>query len=194
MKWDSGFYDQQHSFVTEYGMGLVEFVPVDRAQKILDLGCGTGALTAKLAQQSDFISGVDASPEMITRAQEPYLDLDFEVMDTLELPFEHKWDLVFSNAVFNWIPDHDQLLRRIQCTLKLGGKLVCEFVAYDNIAAIEDAFRDVLQELGRTYRFRFSFPTVAAFSASLRENGFSVGMIYDFERPAPLNDSELGLR
>ena len=194
MKWDSGLYDQQHSFVAEYGQDLLEFVPDDRAQKILDLGCGTGALTTQLAKQCAVVLGVDASPEMITKARETYPNLDFKVMDALALPFEHEWDVVFSNAVFHWISDHDRLLQRIQRALKPGGKLVCEFGAHANIATIEGAFNDALQEFDRTYRSKFNFPTVAAFSGLLRKNGFSIDNIYDFDRPTLLKGAEQGLK
>ena len=193
MKWDSGLYNKQHSFVAEYGMGLLEFIPVNDTQKILDLGCGTGTLTAKLAQQCEVVLGVDASPEMIAKAREAYPDLDFEVMDALALPFEHDWDVVFSNAVFHWIPDHDQLLKKIQRALKPGGDLVCEFGGHANISLIEGAFSDTLQEMGGTYCSKFNFPTVAAFSALLDKNGFSIVKVYDFDRPTPLKGSEQGL-
>ena len=194
MKWDSGLYNQQHSFVAEYGLGLLEFIPVNGTQKILDLGCGTGTLTAKLAQQCKVVLGVDASPEMIAKAREAYPDLDFEVMDALALPFEHDWDVVFSNAVFHWISDHDQLLKKIRRALKPGGDLVCEFGGYANIALIEGAFSDILQEMGGTNYSKFNFPTVAAFSALLDKNGFSIVKIYDFDRPTPLKGGEQGLK
>ena len=194
MKWDSGLYNQQHSFVAEYGLGLLEFIPVNGTQKILDLGCGTGTLTAKLAQQCKVVLGVDASPEMIAKAREAYPDLNFEVIDALALPFEHDWDVVFSNAVFHWIPDHDQLLKKIRRALKPGGDLVCEFGGYANIALIESAFSDILQEMGGTYHSKFNFPTVAAFSALLDKNGFSIVKVYDFYRPTPLKGGEQGLK
>lgn len=49
MQWNSALYDQKHDFVAKYGEGLLAFLPENPAQAILDLGCGTGTLTARLA-------------------------------------------------------------------------------------------------------------------------------------------------
>ncbi|MDK2980739.1 MAG: hypothetical protein PWQ55_1086 [Chloroflexota bacterium] len=194
MKWDSGLYDQQHAFVAEYGRGLLEFVPDDPAQNILDLGCGTGALTAQLAQRSAHVLGVDASPDMIAAARAAFPQLDFQVMDALVLPFRQEWDAVFSNAVFHWIPDHERLLRQVRQALKPNGLLICEFGAQGNIAAIEECFSAISKRMGRAYRSTFNFPSPAAFRTLLEENGFSVERIYDFDRPTPLKGGEAGLR
>lgn len=193
MKWDPGLYDSKHSFVAEYGKGLLEFVPIDKTLKILDLGCGTGTLTGALAKQCSYVLGIDASSEMIEKAKERYPDIEFQVMDALELPYNHEWDVIFSNAVFHWIPDHDLLLRKIRHSLKPSGKLICEFGACGNIETIEGAFRTALQENGYAYRSKFNFPTVDKFGALLIKNGFSIEKIYDYNRPTPLRDGEQGL-
>ena len=65
MEWNSTLYDKEHDFVAEYGKGLLEFVPQNTKQSILDLGCGTGALTAELAELCERIVGVDGSQNMI---------------------------------------------------------------------------------------------------------------------------------
>ncbi len=192
MRWDPGLYDHKHRFVAEYGKGLLEYVPADAAQRILDLGCGTGTLTAELAVRCGYVLGIDASAEMVAQAKERYPALPFQVMDALELPYEHEWDIVFSNAVFHWIADHDLLLHKIGRALKPSGRLVCEFGAYGNIAAIEQGFRAAMQELGHAYRSRFHFPTAEDFGALLTKNGFSIEEIFDFERPTPLPDGKLG--
>ena len=103
MKWDSKLYDNKHSFVAEYGKGLLEFVPVDKKQRILDLGCGTGVLTEQLLKYGGYVLGVDGSEDMVAKAKQNYPHIDFEVNDALKLAYSNEWDIVFSNAVFHWI-------------------------------------------------------------------------------------------
>ena len=111
-EWNASLYDNKHDFVAEYGKGLLEFVPVNNNQSILDLGCGTGTLTAQLKELSKEVIVVDGSQSMIKRAQEQYPDIEFMVCDALELPFNRQFDVVFSNAVFHWISDHNALLNK----------------------------------------------------------------------------------
>lgn len=193
MKWDSHLYDNKHSFVAEYGSELLEFVPFNKEQRILDIGCGTGSLTEKLSMQCAYVLGIDGSSEMIERAQKQYPSIDFEVMDALELPYSREWDIVFSNAVFHWIPNHDLLLNKIHHALKPSGKLICEFGACGNIKTIEQGFSDALQELGYAYHSKFNFPTVEQFGALLTKNDFVIEKIYDYDRPTRLQDGEQGL-
>lgn len=193
MKWDSRLYDNKHNFVAEYGKGLLEYVPADKSQSILDLGCGTGLLTAELARLSGCVLGIDGSSDMIEKARKQYLQLTFEVMDALELPFDHKWDIIFSNAVFHWIADQDLLLQKIHNSLKPSGKLICEFGAFGNIQTIEQGFCAVLEELGHTYHSKFTFPIDEFFGSLLIKNGFIIEEIYAYDRPTPLNDGDKGL-
>ncbi|WP_300922291.1 trans-aconitate 2-methyltransferase [uncultured Desulfovibrio sp.] len=158
MQWDSALYDTQHDFVAEYGKGLLECIAPDASQSILDLGCGTGTLTDQLAARAGSVVGIDASPEMIGRAKQRFPHLAFMVGDALSLPFERQFDIVFSNAVFHWIPDHDRLLKRIRRALKAQGRLICEFGARGNVATIEEAFSRACGEHGYAYTGRFTFP------------------------------------
>lgn len=128
-EWNAVLYDNKHDFVAEYGKRLLEFVPKNKHQSILDLGCGTGTLTAQLSTLADTIIGVDSSASMITKAKEQYANIQFVVCDALALPFEKQFDVVFSNAVFRWIADHNVLLKQIHKVLKPNGLLVCEFGA-----------------------------------------------------------------
>ncbi|MDF2872687.1 MAG: trans-aconitate 2-methyltransferase [Anaerocolumna sp.] len=193
MKWDSGLYDNKHNFVAEYGKGLLEFVPVDKSQSILDLGCGTGLLTAELAKLCGCVLGIDGSLPMIEKARRQFPKLTFEVMDALKLLFIQEWDVVFSNAVFHWIADQDLLLQKIHKSLKPSGKLICEFGAFGNIQIIEEGFRTVLEDLGHIYHSKFTFPTVEFFGSLLIKNGFVIDKIYEYDRPTPLNDGDKGL-
>lgn len=69
MRWNSKLYDSKHDFVAEYGRDLLEFIQDDRTQKILDLGCGTGVLTAEIAKLCDYVLGIDSSSDMILTVQ-----------------------------------------------------------------------------------------------------------------------------
>ncbi len=191
--WNAGLYDNKHDFVSKYGKGLLAFVPENKNQSILDLGCGTGTLTAQLSDFAGEIIGADSSESMITKAKEQYPNIKFTVCDALALPFEKKFDVVFSNAVFHWIADHNALLKQVHKALKPNGLLVCEFGANGNIATIENAFIDVCREFEYEYKPRFNFPTSEHFAELLKQNDFIIDKVYDYARPTSLKDNERGL-
>ncbi len=190
-EWNAELYDNKHNFVAEYGKGLLEFVPKNKT--VLDLGCGTGILTAQLADFSKSVVGVDSSENMIKKAENQYRNIDFFVCDALDLPFEKQFDVVFSNAVFHWINDHNRLLQNIKKALKPGGMLICEFGAKGNIQIIENAFFTACKDLGYEFSPEFNFPTSEHFADLLKNNGFVTDKIYDYDRPTPLKDNENGL-
>ena len=192
-EWNTALYDNKHDFVAEYGKGLLEFVPENKNQSILDLGCGTGTLTEQLKKMAKTVIGIDSSRNMRKKAQEQYPDLKFIVCDACALPFENQFDVIFSNAVFHWISDHNALLKNIHRALKPNGVLVCEFGAKDNIASIERAFMKVYQDSGYEYKPKFNFPTSKQFADLLKNNGFSIDKIYAYDRPTLLKNSEKGL-
>ena len=194
MKWDSKLYDQSQSFVSEYGTELISFIPQNKQQHILDLGCGTGDLSYKLSKISSHVVGVDGSEVMIAKAKEKFPHLHFKVMDACNMQWKNIFDVVFSNAVFHWISDQSTLLAGVHAALKDGGRLVCEFGGSGNIAQIEDAYSNVLQARGIEYKSPFYFPAVEEYSVLLNSSGFSIDKIYDYDRPTPLPDGKAGLR
>ncbi|MBD5627523.1 MAG: methyltransferase domain-containing protein [Desulfovibrio sp.] len=193
MEWNANLYENSHGFVAEYGKGLLDFVTPDPQQAILDLGCGTGTLACELALRAGRVIGIDASPEMIAAATRSFPQIEFRVADALELPFAAEFDMVFSNAVFHWLPDHDRLLKNIRRSLKPGGRLVCEFGAKGNVGALEDAFARACEEQGLRYASRFTFPEVGAFAQLLEANGFTPEVVVAYDRPTVLKDGESGL-
>ncbi|MDE6735479.1 MAG: class I SAM-dependent methyltransferase [Desulfovibrio sp.] len=193
MEWNATLYENSHGFVAEYGKGLLEFVTPDAQQAILDVGCGTGTLTAELALRAGRVIGIDASPEMIVAARRSFPQLEFLVADALELPFENQFDVVFSNAVFHWLPDHDRLLKNIRRALTPGGRLVCEFGAQGNVGALDDAFGRACEEQGLRYASRFTFPEAGAFAQLLEANGLIPEVVVAYDRPTVLQEGESGL-
>jgi len=154
------------------------------------LGCGTGTLTVQLADLCNKVVGVDSSQSMIKKAKKQFSNIEFMVCDALTLPFENEFDVVFSNAVFHWISDHDALVENIHKVLKPQGLLVCEFGARGNIATIENAFAKACNDLEYEYEPKFNFPTAEDFGKLLESNGFAIDKIYDYDRPTVLKDGE----
>lgn len=193
MEWNSSLYDAKHDFVAEYGKDLLSFVPHNANQTILDLGCGTGTLTCQLAGLCNNVVGVDSSEAMIRTARENYKNIEFSVCDALALPFDECFDVVFSNAVFHWINNHDSLLKNINKALKPRGLLICEFGAKGNVSAIENAFVSAYGSLGYKYNSKFNFATAEDFLHTIENNGFDSEQIYVYDRPTVLKDGSKGL-
>lgn len=192
MKWNAITYDRHHEFVAKYGENLLELLPQNSSQKILDLGCGTGILTEQLAQYGAVL-GVDGSSQMIQQAKKNYPTIDFQVMNALNLPFNNEWNIIFSNAVFHWITDHETLLAQIYQSLTPKGTLICEFGAAGNIQIIEESFQQAMYESGYNYYSKFNFPKTEIFKQQLIAQGFSVEIIEEYDRPTPLSDGKAGL-
>src|SRR6266576_2143440 len=84
-QWNAAEYDAKHAFVYERAKGLVELLAPKPSERIQELGCGTGALTAEIATRGAEVLGVDRSEEMITQAKRKFPALQFEVVDAREL-------------------------------------------------------------------------------------------------------------
>src|SRR5271154_4631239 len=107
-QWDAAQYDANHAFVYVKAKALVDLLAPKAGERILDLGCGTGALAAEIAGRGAQILGVDQSEQMISQARKKFPVMKFEVLDARELRFNAEFDAVFSNAVLHWIPEAEQ--------------------------------------------------------------------------------------
>lgn len=194
MKWNSTLYDNKHSYVAEYGKSMIDLINVEKNQKILDLGCGTGVLTNELAKKGATVIGTDLSEDMIEQANANYPSMNFQVEDAINLPFENVFDTVFSNAVFHWIPNQEKLLHSVYTSLKENGILICEFGAKNNINQIITAIEKITGQMGYSYHSLFYFPSKAEYKLLLEQAGFEVKHIMEYNRPTPLADGEKGLR
>lgn len=191
MYWDSKLYDRQHHFVTDYGADVLQWLAPQSGEHILDIGCGTGALTAKIAKSGAMVKGIDASPDMIATAKATYPQLPFEVMDAEQLPYKEAFDALFSNATFHWIKDQEALINGMYRSLKPGGRLVAEFGGKRNVESIINAIRQAAEVLALNHKvitnFWF-FPSVSSYSAMLESQGFEIEQMWLFDRPTPLQD------
>jgi len=133
---------------------LVEVVPGGR---VVDLGCGSGELTALLhaTSQARETLGIDASAAMLEPAAAHARDgLRFQLGDIAELAPDGSWDLVFANASLQWLPDHPELFAGLRAALRRGGQLAVQMPAnFDHPThTVADA---IGSELGMTPVARF---------------------------------------
>jgi SAM-dependent methyltransferase len=188
--WDAQAYGLNGAFVHELAGGVLEWLAARPGEKILDLGCGDGQLTQRIAAAGADVLGVDASPDMVRAARDRGVVAD--VGDAQQLPYADKtFDAVFSNAALHWVRDQDAMLAEINRVLKPGGRFVAEMGGHGNIAAIRVALMAVLArhgygdlEDGVNY-----YPTAESYALKLEKHGFQVQRIALIPRPTPLPKS-----
>jgi trans-aconitate methyltransferase len=195
-RWDASRYDEGYSFVWKHGAGVIEALAPEAGERILDLGCGTGHLTAQIAERGAQVIGIDRSAEMIATARRNYPRLRFEVADAESFRFPELFDAVFSNAAIHWMKDQRAVATSIWQALKPGGRFVAEFGGRGNIRSIETALRRALRQAGHGVSDEpyYYFPSVGEHAQLLEAVGFTVIFATWFERPTPLEGGAAGLR
>jgi SAM-dependent methyltransferase len=182
--WAPAQYAEHARFVFDLGIPVLELLAPKPGEHILDLGCGDGALTLKLARLDCAVVGVDASPEMVAAAQS--LGLTVQVMDGQTLPFINEFDAVFSNAALHWMKQPKAVIAGVWRALKPGGRFVAEFGGYGNVATIIAAIESALASRGMTVASPWFFPRPEEYKDLLEVIGFEVNTIVLIPRPTPL--------
>ncbi len=186
--WNPDLYDDRAAFVSELAADLVVWLRPHPGERILDLGCGTGTLTAQIARQGGRVTGVDRSPEMIAAAREKYQGVEFDVVDGQALRYEQEFDAVFSNAALHWMPRADEVLRGVERSLVPGGRFVAELGGEGCVATVIDAVRGVLEEwqIDSARYVSWFFPSPGRYAGLLEAHGLMPREIRYFERPTPV--------
>ena len=185
--WNAELYEARHAFVWQLGRGILEWLDAKPGELILDLGCGTGQLTNRIAESGADVLGLDASPEMIGQARQNYPRLKFTLCDAAAMQFAGEFDAVFSNAALHWMLDAARVAGAIAQALKRGGRLVAELGGSGNIGRIQAALAKTIPEKyaghlpARTY-----FPSLGEYAAVLEAAGLEVQRAELFDRPTPL--------
>ena len=190
-RWDPERYARNAPFVPELGEPLIDLLQPRPGEKILDLGCGDGVLTEKIAAAGARVVGVDSSPDQVAAARAR--GLDARVADGRALDFEAAFDGVVSNAALHWMRAPDAVIEGVWRALRPGGRFVGEMGGAGNVARITAALTAALERRGidGPAANPWFFPTPEDYTGRLRSRGFQVVHMDLFERPTPL-PGELG--
>ncbi len=194
MNWDSELYEARHNFVWRLGEGVVELLAPRAGEHILDLGCGPGQLTRKIADSGAEVIGLDASPEMIGQARQNYPELRFVLQDAAALPFDNEFHAVFSNAALHWMLNPAAVVSGVARALRPAGRFVLEMGGKGNIQTIVDTIQRVVAKYrsGPLPASRQYYPSISEYAAILESHGLEVRMAQLFDRPTPL-EGEAGM-
>jgi trans-aconitate 2-methyltransferase len=163
--WDGETYDRISAPQTAWGQEVLERLPLEGDELVLDAGCGSGRVTEMLLQRlpRGRVIAVDASPSMVQAARErlPHPGtthggghprgtqqaggplVDVRVMDLLDLELDEPLDAILSTATFHWIPDHPRLFARLHAALRPGGRLVAQCGGEGNVRRTRLAAQEV---------------------------------------------------
>lgn len=193
-EWNSALYDQKHSFVYEYGQDLLNLLQPQPGELILDLGCGTGHLTALIAQSGTRVIGLDHSAQMLETARQQYPQLEFIQGEASDFSLPEACDAVFSNAVLHWVKRASAAAACIARALKPGGRFVAEFGGHGNVANIVQAVQAVVSSITHTEVFHpWYYPSIGEYATLLEAQGLEVRQAFLFDRFTKL-EGEDGMR
>ena len=187
--WSAERYAANAGFVSALGAAVLELLAPKPGERVLDLGCGDGALTEKIAAAGATVVAVDAAPDMVAAARAR--GLDARLLPGQRLDFAGEFDAVFSNAALHWMRPPEAVLAGVRRALKPGGRFVAEMGGHGNTAAILVALRAVLGRRGldALALSPWYFPSAAAYRRKLEAAGFAVDEIAIVPRPTPLPGS-----
>jgi trans-aconitate methyltransferase len=196
-QWDTSLYDGKHSFVWKYAAGVIDLLAPVAGERILDLGCGTGHLTKKIASTGADVTGLDHSKAMIEEARKLYPDIRFEIADGTDFHFDKPFDAVFSNAALHWMRKPASVIGCVWDALKPGGRFVAEMGGKGNLEALHAAINSAIAARGIKPLEESSllfFPSIGEYATLLERGGFRVTYAMHFDRPTPLDEGDKGLR
>ena len=195
--WDAGLYDRSFGFVSAFATDMVDLLAPEPGERIVDLGCGTGTLTAAIAARGADVIGIDGDAAMVERARALHPDLAFEHADGRDFAIEGQADAVFSNAALHWMKEAPpEVIACVARALRPGGRFVAEMGAHRNVRIITDALYQALAEEGvpaDAVDFPWYFPRTSRYVGLLEDGGFDVTQLHYFARPTPLDDCPNGL-
>jgi len=185
-RWNAADYQANAAFVPALGAPVLALLAPVAGERILDLGCGDGALTAAIAQAGAAVVGVDASADMVAAARAR--GLDAHVVDGEALTFAAEFDAAFSNAALHWMLDGAAVARGVFAALRPGGRFVGEMGGAGNVRNLRAAIRAELEARGYAVPANDPqwYPSPEDFAAIYAAAGFVDVEARLIDRPTPL--------
>ncbi|HEV2916007.1 MAG TPA: methyltransferase domain-containing protein [Pyrinomonadaceae bacterium] len=196
MPWNPDRYRQFQKERFQPFDDLLRLVKRSEGMRVVDLGCGTGELTARLADglPASEVTGIDSSAEMLARAREQHArrGLRFE-QGSIETAVG-EWDLVFSHAAIHWVEDHQSLVPRLLRLVRRGGQLAVQLPSNHGHAshtlitevALEEPFRLALGGWTRASPVL----SIEAYAELLYEHGAEEIAVFEKVYPHVLESSD----
>lgn len=184
-EWNAGAYARISGLQQAMADEALALLALQGAERVLDVGCGQGKITARISERVPLgaVVGVDPSHDMIAYAASHFAagrpNLRFEIADARTLPFDAEFDLVVSFNALHWIPEQDAALRSIRRAVKAGGRALLRLVTAGARKSLEAVVEETRCSARWRDRFsRFTDPylrlTPAQYAALAKENGFRV--------------------
>jgi SAM-dependent methyltransferase len=187
--WDAERYEGKHSYVWQFGAGLVDVLAPREGEHILDIGCGTGQLTAEIAGRGAHVVGLDSSTNMLGQARQNYPGQSFVLADATNFRFPEPFDAVFSNAALHWVRDAEAAVECIARALRPSGRFVAEFGGKGNIASIMSALSAVFG-VEADQRCPWFYPSIGEYAPLLERHRLEVREARLFDRPTPVEGED----
>ncbi len=158
LHWDAADYAANSAAQYEWGSEMIAKLALRECERVLDVGCGDGKLTALMAQQviGGAVTGIDASPQMVALAQQRWggvPNLAFARADAQNLAFNDAFDALISNSVLHWVEDHPAVLAGMRCALRPSGRMLLQMPGAGNCAQ----FIEVVDRVRTIPRWRRCF-------------------------------------
>ena len=207
--WTANAYSASASFVPLLTQEIVQWLDPQPDDKILDLGCGDGLLTAKLRSSGARVAGFDASANFIKAAEDTYGTnegllwklQDCRYLESSKFVKEAEYNKVFSNAALHWIlrdaSTRMSVFRGVYKTLQPGGTFVFEMGGAGNVAEVHSAFLAALVHQGvpigeAREACPWFFPSETMMKQMLERVGFKVDNMKLAYRPTRLTIEKEG--
>lgn len=190
--WNSKGYDTHARFVTDLGLPVLQLLAPQPGEDILDLGCGDGVLTRKIADLGCRVMGLDSSTDFVVSARK--LGLEVVESSAYDMDFGPRFDAVFSNAALHWMKDADRVIGNVARALRPKGRFVAEMGGHRCVQTLLDALTEELDRRGHDGHaaIPWYFPTPEDYGARLEGAGFEVQYIALIPRPTPLPGDAMG--
>jgi SAM-dependent methyltransferase len=187
-RWSATDYAKNAAFVPALGDAVLDLLAPRPGELILDVGCGDGTLTMRIAEAGARVIGLDSSPEMVEAARARGVDAFVADAEAMDLERFGQFDAVFSNAALHWMLDPDAVASGIFRALRGGGRFVGEMGGQGNLAVLRHGLRAEL--VARGYRMPEQdpawYPGAEEFTRLYCVAGFERIHADLIERPTPL--------